>query len=147
MGEDRHFRPDARYAANDAPGVRWHDERTGQEHWSRPVGVDTLLDAGADYSESITAPDAVRIISRVEIGPYQPPSGRWKAEVTWTWLDVRGGGSAVVRFLTTQAAVESHVADSRAEAVDWAEGRCAGFEEAETRDPVEKRRKTFSRST
>lgn len=131
--DDRHFAPAARYACTrNSPRTRWHDERTGQEHWRDPVGVDTLLDAGATLDD----PDDVKLPYRVEIGPYQPPEPRWQVEINYSHLDVREKDDGYVDFVTTRAAVASEVFDDRDDAVDHACAEVDGFADADVRDAV-----------
>lgn len=129
---ERHFAPNARYAASNNPGIRWFDPETEQEHFSRPIGVNDLLDAGA----SLNNPDGIKLVSRVEINPYQPPSERWQVEVVKTRLDVRKKNGHV-DFVTTQSFVKTEVFDDRDDAVVWAEEGVEAFRTAEQQDAIE----------
>lgn len=125
---DRTFAPDARYGASDHSGTRVHDTGTGQEHWSRPVGVDTLLDAGAEFED----PSTCRLASHVEITPYQPPSGRWAAKISRGQLDPQESEQGAVRFVSVSTAVETQVFDDREAAVEWVEESVQAFADADT---------------
>lgn len=131
MTDDRDFRPAARYAANDQPGIRWCDERTGQEQFSRPVGVDTLLDRGA----SIQEPDAVKLPHRAKIGPNMRTGG-WSASLARTQLDPHERDGAV-DFLGTKQYVRTRAFDDREEAVEWISGEFNAFASADVRDAAE----------
>lgn len=128
---ERDFYPDARYAANSIPGVRWHDERTGQEQWSRPVGVDTLLDAGA----TIEDPAAVTIATRVKIGPNKA-NGGWSVGISRERLDVAHEESGVVRLVGTRTYAETRAFDDREDGVAWAKSEADAYADAEVKDAV-----------
>lgn len=129
--EDRTFWPDARFAANTESGIRWRDPRSGQEQWSRAVGVDTLLDAGAFPSD----PAAVTQASRIKIGPHQGNDG-WTVTISRDRLDPHND-SDLVKLLGTQTFVESEVFEDRGDAVEWAEESVPEFADANVRDAQE----------
>jgi len=128
---DRTRYPDARYAASNLPGVRWSDDRTGQEQWRQPVGVDTLLAAGAEVDSAET----VRIPSRVKITPHKGTDG-WSAKITRAKLDPRYETDGVVELLGTRSVVASQAFEQRDEAVAWVESEVDAYAAAEVRDAV-----------
>ncbi|MWG34807.1 hypothetical protein [Halomarina oriensis] len=121
----------ARLAANNHPDVRWHDSETGREHYASPVGVMDLLDAGADPDDV----DAVRLVSRVEVKPYDGPpvDYEWLGSVTRTQLRVMRNGD-VVRGLATGEARQSDRFVGRSAAVEFCEREAEAFRDAEVRE-------------
>lgn len=130
--DERDFYPDARYAANTVPGFRWYDDRTGQEQWSRPVGVDTLLDAGA----TIEDPAAVTIATRVKIGPNKARGG-WSVGISRERLDAVRKDGGVVRLVGTRTYAEARAFDDREDGVAWAESEVDAYADAEVKSAVE----------
>lgn len=127
--EGRELAPAARYAATETPGVRWHDTVTGQEQFAAAVGVDDLLDAGADPSD---AEDETRLIQRIKISP-NARTGGWSVRVSRIRLDPHIKGGAV-KFLGTQTYARTETFEDREAAVEHAAEQSDAFADADVRD-------------
>ncbi|MWG36536.1 hypothetical protein [Halomarina oriensis] len=123
-----------RRAAKQESGIRWYDPETDHEHFSRPVGVTDLLDAGADPD----APEETRLVDHVAIEPYRGPGGDWRGKVKRTSLRVLRDGERIT-MLATKQAVTSEVFDDREDAVAYCEGEAPVYADADLRDVTEER--------
>lgn len=132
---ERHFAPDARYAAAETPGVRWYDERTGQERMVLPVTLERFVEAGATLSDL----SGGRIVGKVAIGPYQPPEPDWQAEIVYEVLEARPDPEDF-NIIATRTLVSTEVFDEREDAVSYAEKEVEAFATAERR-PTEDRKR------
>lgn len=131
---DRMWAPTARYAClRNAPGIRWYDPRTEQEHLRNPVGVDDLLEEGASLSE----PERFRLPDHVKIRPFQPPEPKWQVEIQYARLRVQADEERTVDFVTTTTAAASEVFEDREDAVAHACEAVDAFAEADVRDALE----------
>lgn len=140
----RNFAPDARYAAADTPGVRFVDEQTGQMSVrldvSAPEVSRRLRELEAERGGVDCRDDEAVVITGATIQPYQPPSGRWKAEIslqrparTWhsetEWEPEFGDAAPDMRLYEfPKSAARCDVFDDRDDAVEWIAGQIAEFE-------------------